>query len=118
MPQEARAVVAVKKGAPVEVVPVLVPEPGPGEVLVGVQACGVCHTDLHYRDGAIGDEFPYLLGHEAAGMVEAVGPGVTALAPVTMWSWPGGRRAAAAAPAAGAARGTASTAAMPPSRSP
>ncbi|AGP60090.1 S-(hydroxymethyl)mycothiol dehydrogenase [Streptomyces rapamycinicus] len=98
MPQEARAVVAVKKGAPVEVVPVLVPEPGPGEVLVGVQACGVCHTDLHYRDGAIGDEFPYLLGHEAAGMVEAVGPGVTALAPgdyvVLAWRAPcGGCRA-------------------------
>ncbi|MCQ8187928.1 S-(hydroxymethyl)mycothiol dehydrogenase [Streptomyces rugosispiralis] len=94
MPQEARAVVAVKKGAPVEVVPVLVPEPGPGEVLVGVQACGVCHTDLHYRDGAIGDEFPYLLGHEAAGMVEAVGPGVAALAPgdyvVLAWRAPCG----------------------------
>ncbi|MEU1946182.1 MULTISPECIES: S-(hydroxymethyl)mycothiol dehydrogenase [unclassified Streptomyces] len=94
MPQEARAVVAVKKGAPVEVLPVLVPEPGPGEVLVGVQACGVCHTDLHYRDGAIGDEFPYLLGHEAAGMVEAVGPGVTGLAPgdyvVLAWRAPCG----------------------------
>ncbi|WNE95052.1 S-(hydroxymethyl)mycothiol dehydrogenase [Streptomyces luomodiensis] len=80
MPQEARAVVAVKKGAPVEVLSVLVPDPGPGEVLVGVQACGVCHTDLHYRDGAIGDAFPYLLGHEAAGIIEAVGPGVTGLA--------------------------------------
>ncbi|MBU3867076.1 S-(hydroxymethyl)mycothiol dehydrogenase [Streptomyces sp. 4503] len=94
MPQEARAVVAVKKGAPVEVLPVLVPDPGPGEVLVGVQACGVCHTDLHYRDGAIGDEFPYLLGHEAAGMVEAVGPGVTGLAPgdyvVLAWRAPCG----------------------------
>ncbi|MET7900853.1 S-(hydroxymethyl)mycothiol dehydrogenase [Streptomyces sp. NPDC005355] len=94
MPQEARAVVAVKKGAPVEVLPVLVPDPGPGEVLVGVQACGVCHTDLHYRDGAIGDEFPYLLGHEAAGMVEAVGPGVTGLSPgdyvVLAWRAPCG----------------------------
>ncbi|WPB94945.1 S-(hydroxymethyl)mycothiol dehydrogenase [Streptomyces malaysiensis] len=94
MPQEARAVVAVKKGAPVEVLPVLVPEPGAGEVLVGVQACGVCHTDLHYRDGAIGDQFPYLLGHEAAGMVEAVGPGVTGLAPgdyvVLAWRAPCG----------------------------
>ncbi|OPF76995.1 S-(hydroxymethyl)mycothiol dehydrogenase [Streptomyces antioxidans] len=94
MPQEARAVVAVKRGAPVEVVPVIVPEPGPGEVLVGVQACGVCHTDLHYRDGAIGDEFPYLLGHEAAGVVEAVGPGVTGLAPgdyvVLAWRAPCG----------------------------
>jgi S-(hydroxymethyl)mycothiol dehydrogenase len=94
MPQEARAVVAVEKGAPVEVLPVLVPDPGPGEVLVGVQACGVCHTDLHYRDGAVGDAFPYLLGHEAAGTVEAVGPGVTGLAPgdyvVLAWRAPCG----------------------------
>ncbi|MEU0842695.1 S-(hydroxymethyl)mycothiol dehydrogenase [Streptomyces sp. NPDC005962] len=94
MPQEIRAVVALKKGAPVEVLPVLVPDPGPGEVLVGVQACGVCHTDLHYRDGAIGDEFPYLLGHEAAGIVEAVGPGVSGLAPgdyvVLAWRAPCG----------------------------
>ena len=55
---------------------ILVPDPGPGEALVRVQACGVCHTDLHYREGGIGDEFPYLLGHEAAGIVESVGPDV------------------------------------------
>ncbi|REK85809.1 S-(hydroxymethyl)mycothiol dehydrogenase [Streptomyces inhibens] len=95
MPHEARAVVALKKGAPVEVLPILVPDPGPGEVLVAVQACGVCHTDLHYRDGAIGDEFPYLLGHEAAGVVEAVGPGVTEPAPgdyvVLAWRAPCGQ---------------------------
>ncbi|QKV91324.1 S-(hydroxymethyl)mycothiol dehydrogenase [Streptomyces sp. NA02950] len=94
MPQEARAVVAVKKGAPVEVVPIIVPDPGPGEVLVAVQACGVCHTDLHYREGAISDEFPYLLGHEAAGTIETVGPGVTGLAPgdyvVLAWRAPCG----------------------------
>ncbi|MEU8828337.1 S-(hydroxymethyl)mycothiol dehydrogenase [Streptomyces sp. NPDC048636] len=94
MPQEARAVVAVKKGAPVEVVPIIVPDPGPGEVLVAVQACGVCHTDLHYREGAISDEFPYLLGHEAAGTIEAVGPGVSGLAPgdyvVLAWRAPCG----------------------------
>ncbi|RNF89125.1 S-(hydroxymethyl)mycothiol dehydrogenase [Streptomyces botrytidirepellens] len=94
MPQEVRAVVALKRGAPVEVLPALVPDPGPGEVLVGVQACGVCHTDLHYRDGAIGEEFPYLLGHEAAGIVESVGPGVTGLAPgdyvVLAWRAPCG----------------------------
>ena len=57
------------------------PDPGPGEALVQVQACGVCHTDLHYREGGINDEFPFLLGHEAAGVVEAVGPGVTDVAP-------------------------------------
>ena len=53
--------------------------PGPGEALVQVQACGVCHTDLHYREGGINDEFPFLLGHEAAGVVESVGEGVTGL---------------------------------------
>jgi S-(hydroxymethyl)mycothiol dehydrogenase len=41
----------------------------------------VCHTDLHYREGGINDDFPFLLGHEAAGIVEAVGPGVTEVAP-------------------------------------
>src|SRR5438067_8917222 len=74
-------VVAAGKGMPVGVVDVCVPDPGPGEVLVHVQACGVCHTDLHYREGGIGDDFPYLLGHEAAGVVDAVGPGVTDVAP-------------------------------------
>ena len=69
------------KGEPVEVTTVIVPEPGPGEALVSVQACGVCHTDLHYQQGGIGEDFPYLLGHEAAGVVEAVGPDVTDVAP-------------------------------------
>ncbi|MFI1169815.1 S-(hydroxymethyl)mycothiol dehydrogenase [Streptomyces sp. NPDC020801] len=81
MTHEVRAVVARQKGAPVSVETVLVPDPGPGEALVRVQACGVCHTDLHYREGGIGDEFPFLLGHEAAGVVEAVGEGVTDVAP-------------------------------------
>ncbi|SEF12857.1 S-(hydroxymethyl)mycothiol dehydrogenase [Streptomyces sp. 2112.3] len=94
MPHEVHAVVAAKQGAPVELQTILVPDPGPGEVLVAVQACGVCHTDLHYRDGAINDGFPFLLGHEAAGVIEAVGPGVTALAPgdyvVLAWRAPCG----------------------------
>ena len=55
--------------------------PGPGEVVVAIQACGVCHTDLHYREGGIGDDFPYLLGHEAAGLVESIGEGVTNVMP-------------------------------------
>jgi S-(hydroxymethyl)mycothiol dehydrogenase len=76
-----QGVVARGKGQPVEVTEVLVPEPGPGEALVKVQACGVCHTDLHYKMGGIGDDFPYLLGHEAAGVVESVGDGVTEVAP-------------------------------------
>src|SRR5215471_16684029 len=79
MAHEVSGVIARGKGAEVEVVQVLVPDPGPGEALVRVQACGVCHTDLHYREGGIGDDFPYLLGHEAAGVVEAVGPDVTGL---------------------------------------
>jgi S-(hydroxymethyl)mycothiol dehydrogenase len=74
---EVRAVVARDKGAAVKAETVYVPDPGPGEALVGVQACGVCHTDLHYREGGINDRFPFLLGHEAAGVVEAVGDGVT-----------------------------------------
>ncbi|MEU1785063.1 S-(hydroxymethyl)mycothiol dehydrogenase [Streptomyces sparsogenes] len=81
MTHEVRAVVARQKGAPVSVETVLVPDPGPGEALVRVRACGVCHTDLHYREGGIGDGFPFLLGHEAAGVVEAVGEGVTEVAP-------------------------------------
>ena len=76
-------VVARGKGEPVVVTEVLVPDPGPGEALVRVQACGVCHTDLHYKMGGIGDDFPYLLGHEASGIVEAVGDDVTEVAPTT-----------------------------------
>src|SRR5579872_3736547 len=74
-------VVALAKGEPVRLETIIVPDPGPGEALVTVQACGVCHTDLHYREGGIGDDFPYLLGHEAAGVVAAVGDGVTDVAP-------------------------------------
>ena len=81
MPQTVKGVIARSKGAPVELVDVVVPDPGPGEAVVVVQACGVCHTDLHYREGGINDEFPFLLGHEAAGVVEAVGPDVTSVAP-------------------------------------
>jgi S-(hydroxymethyl)mycothiol dehydrogenase len=81
MAHEVKGVVATGKGEPVRVTTVVVPDPGPGEALVSVQACGVCHTDLHYREGGIGADFPYLLGHEAAGVVEAVGPDVTGLAP-------------------------------------
>src|SRR4249919_2654052 len=81
MTSHVRGVIARGKGEPVEVTTVLVPDPGPGEALVAVQACGVCHTDLHYREGGIGEDFPYLLGHEAAGVVDAVGPDVTDVAP-------------------------------------
>ncbi|MEO6317707.1 MAG: S-(hydroxymethyl)mycothiol dehydrogenase [Acidimicrobiales bacterium] len=81
MGQQVRAVVARTVKEPVTLEVIDVPDPGPGEALVQVQACGVCHTDLHYREGGINDEFPFLLGHEAAGLVEAVGPDVTEVAP-------------------------------------
>ncbi|HLL65203.1 MAG TPA: S-(hydroxymethyl)mycothiol dehydrogenase [Micromonosporaceae bacterium] len=81
MSNRVRGVVATAKDAPVRVETILVPDPGPGEALVNIDACGVCHTDLHYREGGIGDDFPYLLGHEAAGVVAAVGDGVTEVAP-------------------------------------
>ncbi|HHU39977.1 MAG TPA: S-(hydroxymethyl)mycothiol dehydrogenase [Propionibacterium sp.] len=81
MPQTVKGVIARAQGAPVELVDIVVPDPGPGEAVVEVQACGVCHTDLHYREGGINDDFPFLLGHEAAGVVEAVGEGVTNVAP-------------------------------------
>jgi S-(hydroxymethyl)mycothiol dehydrogenase len=81
MGQEVRGVVSTAKGAPVTLETIVVPDPGPGEAVVAVQACGVCHTDLHYREGGINDDFPFLLGHEAAGLVESVGDGVTDVAP-------------------------------------
>src|SRR5438067_3529846 len=80
MSERVRGVVATTKKTPVTVETIVVPDPGPGEAKVRVQACGVCHTDLHYRDGGIGDDYPYLLGHEAAGIVESVGPDVTGIA--------------------------------------
>ena len=79
MAHRVRGVVAESAGKPVAVRDVVVPDPGPGEALVRVQACAVCHTDLHYREGNIGRDFPYLLGHEAAGVVDAVGPDVTSV---------------------------------------
>ena len=81
MSQTVRGVISRSKGQPVELVDIVIPDPGPGEVVVAVTACGVCHTDLTYREGGINDEFPFLLGHEAAGVVETVGAGVTHVQP-------------------------------------
>jgi S-(hydroxymethyl)mycothiol dehydrogenase len=81
MPTEVRGVVARAKGEPVSLETIVVPEPGPGEARVRIQACGVCHTDLHYREGGINDDFPFLLGHEAAGIVEATGDDVSTVSP-------------------------------------
>ncbi|MGH3625959.1 MAG: alcohol dehydrogenase catalytic domain-containing protein, partial [Sciscionella sp.] len=76
MSQQVKGVVARERGAAVTVETIVVPDPGPAEAVVRIAACGVCHTDLHYREGGINDEFPFLLGHEAAGVVEQVGEGV------------------------------------------
>lgn len=81
MSQHVRGIIAKAKGQPVSMETIVVPDPGPGEAVVAIQACGVCHTDLHYREGGINDEFPFLLGHEAAGVVESIGPGVEDVAP-------------------------------------
>lgn len=81
MPHQVRGIIAGAKGATVKLQDILVPDPGPGEALIRVKACGVCHTDLHYREGAINDDFPFLLGHEASGTVESVGDGVSNVAP-------------------------------------
>ncbi|MEU3298520.1 S-(hydroxymethyl)mycothiol dehydrogenase [Streptomyces sp. NPDC006678] len=81
MAQQVQGVVAPGRNEPVQVVEITVPDPGPGEALVRIQACGVCHTDLHYKQGGISDDFPFLLGHEAAGIVESVGDDVTDVAP-------------------------------------
>ncbi|MBF6214353.1 S-(hydroxymethyl)mycothiol dehydrogenase [Nocardia puris] len=81
MSETVRGVIARTVGAPVELVDIVIPDPGPHDVVVRVQACGVCHTDLHYREGGINDEFPFLLGHEAAGVVETVGEAVTHVTP-------------------------------------
>ena len=80
MSQEVRGIIARSKGTPVSTETIVIPEPGPDDVVVAIQACGVCHTDLHYREGGINDEFPFLLGHEAAGIVETIGDGVTHVA--------------------------------------
>src|SRR5947209_16567511 len=94
MSHRVQGVIARAKGELVTLETIVVPDPGPGEALIDVKACGVCHTDLHYRVGAINDDFPFLLGHEAAGTVSAVGEGVTGLSPgdyvVIAWRAPCG----------------------------
>ncbi|WP_327101599.1 S-(hydroxymethyl)mycothiol dehydrogenase [Nocardia vinacea] len=77
MSEIVRGVIARRAGAPVELADIIIPDPGPHDVVVRVLACGVCHTDLTYRDGGINDEFPFLLGHEAAGIVDRIGDSVT-----------------------------------------
>ena len=95
MAHQVNGVISESKGTPVKVTTILVPDPAPGEALIRVKACGVCHTDLHYREGAINDDFPFLLGHEASGVVESVGEGVSNVSPgdfvIIAWRSPCGR---------------------------
>ena len=80
MSNTVKGVISRAKDEPVELVDIVIPDPGPNDVVVRIQACGVCHTDLAYREGGINDEYPFLLGHEAAGIVETVGERVTHVA--------------------------------------
>jgi len=73
----ARAAVAPERGAPLRIEEVRVRDPGPGEVRVRVAACGICASDLHVWRTGEGVGFPAVLGHEASGVIEAVGSGVT-----------------------------------------
>src|SRR5436853_7006567 len=86
-----RAAVLEEFGEPLAVQEVELAEPRPGEVLVKLRACGVCPTDLYTASGADPSGYaPTVLGHEGAGVVEAVGEGVTSLQPgdhvVTLFS--------------------------------
>ncbi|AUH67439.1 MULTISPECIES: S-(hydroxymethyl)mycothiol dehydrogenase [Gordonia] len=80
MPTVVKGVVSRSKNAPTELVDITIPDPGPNDVVVKIKTCGVCHTDLAYATGGINDEYPFLLGHEAAGIVETVGDAVTHVA--------------------------------------
>ena len=70
--------------------------PGPDEVLVRLGASGVCRSDYNAVDGTTESPCPVVLGHEGAGVVEAVGAGVTRSRPAITWRCPGRRRAASA----------------------
>ena len=74
-----KAAVCRAYGAPLTIETVELAEPGPGEVLIRTAACAICHSDIFFFDGAWGGDLPAVYGHEAAGVVEAVGPGVTRL---------------------------------------
>ena len=111
-----KAVVALSQDAPVTVTTINVPDPGKGEALVKVLTCGVCQTDHHYVTGGVGQDFPYLLGHESAGIVEAVGDDSPTSPPATWSSSTGVPSAANAAHAARASRSTASQPTTQPRR--
>ncbi len=74
-----RAAVCRAFGAPLTIESIELAAPGPGEVLIRMAACAICHSDIFFIDGAWGGDLPAVYGHEASGVVEAVGPGVTRL---------------------------------------
>lgn len=80
MAHKVQAAVVRSKNAPVTIETIIVPNPGPGEVVVDVSTCGVCHTDYSYIEGGVGDNYPYLLGHESTAVVSEIGEGVTNVA--------------------------------------
>lgn len=77
MPRTVKGVVSRQAKQLAELTDIVIPGPGARDVVVRVEACGVCHTDLAYREGDITDDYPFLLGHEAAGRVVEVGSEVT-----------------------------------------
>lgn len=81
MTQTMKAAVVRQFGKPLTIEQMPVPQPGPGEVLVKIMASGVCHTDLHAADGdwPVKPKLPFIPGHEGAGIIAAIGPGVTGL---------------------------------------
>lgn len=81
----ATAAVLNQPNGPFAIEQATVDQPGPGEVLVAIKPVGICHTDLVVASGAMGLQFPAVLGHEGAGIVEAVGDGVTSVAPATRY---------------------------------
>jgi S-(hydroxymethyl)glutathione dehydrogenase/alcohol dehydrogenase len=76
-----KAAVCRQFGQPLSIETVLLDDPGPDEVLVDIRACAICHSDISYAEGAWGGALPAIYGHEAAGVVSAVGPGVGDLSP-------------------------------------
>lgn len=78
---DARAAVLEAPNGPWAIETIRLEPPGEGQVMVRITAAGICHTDLIFASGAMGSPFPLVLGHEGAGIVQAVGPGVTDLVP-------------------------------------
>ena len=74
-----KAAICRKFGAPLEIEEVDLAPPSAGEVRVQIKACAVCHSDVHYAEGAWGGELPAVYGHEAAGIVDAIGEGVSSV---------------------------------------